>query len=135
MGEFSFPRLVVFCLLPSSRFFEPMSSGRCLLRPSSSVFSLSSPLLLLHLDQPKVEKEEKEENPTARHSFLLSERCSNVLVGFPLGEDLVEDLRRRLGRRPTNQRLETQRCYTFIPFLSSSTNHEKERNANRRLEV
>merc|ERR1712216_334974 len=97
MGEFSFPRLVVFCLLPSSRFFEPMSSGRCLLRPSSSVFSLSSPLLLLHLDQPKVEKEKKEENPTALHSFLLSERCSNVLVGFPLGEDLVEDLRRRLS--------------------------------------
>merc|ERR1711977_539692 len=98
MGEFSFPRLVVFCLLPvtykrgqrQQRPFvsSPPDAASNSWRPRLDVhFSSSSSSLQVFLMSAK--REEDEENPTALHSsacWLSSEK--------------------------------TQRCYTFIPFLS-----------------
>merc|ERR1712062_633974 len=109
MGEFSFPRLVVFCLLPvtykrGQRPFvsSPPDAASNSWRPRLDVhFSVS----FLFFLSAKREEEKKEENPTALHSsacWLSSEK--------------------------------TQRCYTFIPFLSfpSSNTLIKGKEANGR---
>merc|ERR1712170_170838 len=94
MGEFSFPRLVVFCLLP-------LPSNIHYVHSSVSVFSICN---LWEIDDLW---EFANYNPT-----FGCVCCLLSIFSFQLQYDEGEEEDARCIRR-----LKTQRCYTFIPFL------------------